>query len=236
MIRSDAPLRRAIRCVLFDLDGTLIDSYRLYLETFRLALAPRLGRTLTDGEIMGHHPVSERQFFRSLVGDAAAPACSDDFLAHYRAHHKTLFDGPYPDIADMLADVKRLGLSLGVVTGKSRTAWDITSASLAFRTAFDVVVTDSDVTRHKPDPEGILAALAELGVAPRHALYVGDSLLDAEAARNGGLAFGAALWSKAPQERERFWAEARDRGALAPLNHPTDVTSLLQPQSTGRVL
>jgi beta-phosphoglucomutase-like phosphatase (HAD superfamily) len=74
-----------IRALLFDLDGTLIDTYRLYLESFRRALAPALGFAPSDEEILAHRPVAERRLLSGWLGEAAGAEAHRAFGEHYQA-------------------------------------------------------------------------------------------------------------------------------------------------------
>jgi HAD superfamily hydrolase (TIGR01549 family) len=82
----------------------------------------------------------------------------------------------------MLVALRAMGLHLGIVTGKSRGAWEITVRSTDLG-EFDATVTDEDVVEAKPHPEGLVLALDLLGVSAAEAVYVGDSVGDARAAR-----------------------------------------------------
>lgn len=210
-------MKETARCILFDLDGTLINTWRLYMESFRLTLEPLFGRRLTDQEILDLHPHAERRLLLSLVEEAEFPLAFDRFLAHYSSLHDTLFGGPYDGVLDMLQQLHGQGYLLGIVTGKSREAWRITSARLetqAFEQFFDIVLTDDDVRTPKPSPEGLLMALDALDVEPSRAFFLGDSQLDAQAATEAGLPFGAALWAQARPEGERF-ADLAERASTA---------------------
>jgi HAD superfamily hydrolase (TIGR01509 family) len=208
--------------VLFDFDGTLNDTWRLYLESFRRALAPRYGRVLTDDEILALQPCAERQFFKQAVAPDQYDASYDEFLAHYRELHAAMNDGVYAGVPAMIGELRRRGCRLGVVTGKSRRAWDLTFPTCGFD-AFEVVVTDDDVSAPKPAPEGLHLALERAKVDPAQALYVGDSLVDARAAEAAGMRFGAALWSKHPTERAAFIDAVRAVGPTLLFHEPPDV-------------
>jgi phosphoglycolate phosphatase-like HAD superfamily hydrolase len=110
------------------------------------------------------------------------------------------------------------------VTGKGREAWDATLAAADLGT-FEIVITDDDVHAAKPDPGGLLAAADALGIAPKQAVYVGDSTVDMRAGRNAEMRIGAALWAKtAPGEAEAF---VRKIEATRPdwiFGRPSDVT------------
>jgi len=191
------------RAVLFDFDGTLIDTWRLYLEAFRRAMEPHFLRLLTDAEILALEPTAERRLFERVVDRSRVEECYESFLRHYRSLHRTHCDGLYPGIAELLRVLRKDLYAVGVITGKSRRAWDLTFAESSLD-SFDVVITDDEVAQPKPHPEGLLAALRACGIQPHEALYVGDSLLDCRAARAAGVPFGAALWSKQPEDVVTF--------------------------------
>jgi len=216
-----------VRCVLFDLDGTLVDTWWLYVEAYRRTLAPHFGRPLTMEDLRVLRPTSEIRLLHNAVGAEAAPAYHRAFIEHYGRLHAERCEGVYPGVPELLATLRGEERRLGLVTGKSRPAWEITAAHCALG-PFEAVVTDEDVQRPKPDPAGLQLALAQLGVAPRDSLYVGDSLDDLGAAHATGMAFAGVLWCKAPGEREAFAAAARERGALACLETPQALLTLLE--------
>jgi HAD superfamily hydrolase (TIGR01509 family) len=208
-----------VRCVLFDLDGTLLDTWRLYIAAYQRALAPFLGRPVTLDDLRRFKPVSERRLIRQAVGEAETDRYHRAFVAHYDALFDETCEGFYPGATELLAALRERHTRLGMVTGKSRPAYEITQRRCALG-PFEAVVTDEDVAMPKPDPEGLRLALAQMHVAPAQAIYVGDSLDDLGAARAAGIAFAAVLWCKGPQERAAFAAAAREGGALTCLETP----------------
>jgi pyrophosphatase PpaX len=210
--------------ILFDLDGTLIDTWRLYMECYRRALEPRLGYAPTDEEIAARRPVSERRLLSDWVGERAADACHAEMRRLYAERYRTDSDDAYEGVPEMLAALRSAGYPLGIVTGKGRETWEVTAIHSDLG-GFAVVVTDDDVHAPKPDPAGLLAAAAALGIAPERAVYVGDSTSDLEAGSNAGMRIGAALWPKtAPGEREDF---LRAIEGMAPdwiFERPADIT------------
>jgi pyrophosphatase PpaX len=210
--------------VLFDLDGTLIDTYRLYLECYRRALEPHLGYAPTDKEIAARRPASERRFLTDWLGEQRGAACHAQVRELYAELYMTMAEGTYPGVPEMLTALETAGLRLGIVTGKGREAWEITRTCSGVG-EFDVVVTDDDVHAAKPDPGGLLVAVQALGIAPEQAVYIGDSTVDMKAGRNAGMRIGAALWAKTePGEPEAF---LRKIEAMQPdwiFARPSDVT------------
>ncbi|MEJ2215432.1 MAG: HAD family hydrolase [Gemmatimonadota bacterium] len=201
--------------VLFDLDGTLIDTMRLYMECYRVAAQPYVRADLTDAEIKSYRPRSEVRFLRFLVAPEDFDACLADFYAAYEAGHDAFFDGVYDGVPDLLAGLRYTGTQVGIVTGKSRRSWEITSARVDLG-PFDVLVLDDDVSQPKPHPGGLLHAMDLLAADPSETIYVGDTSGDLKAAKGAGVQGVAALWAsrREPDRRRRFTERARRLGAL----------------------
>jgi HAD superfamily hydrolase (TIGR01549 family) len=219
--------------VLFDLDGTLIDTKRLYLECYRRAVEPRLARRPSDDELMALRPRSELRFLGELVAHDDLDACLADFWAHYESLHSSHFDGVYDGVIDLLERLRAARYPIGIVTGKSRRSWEITGPVAALG-PFDVVVVDDDVPAAKPDPHGVRVALQRLGTSPARAVYVGDTLSDVLAARAAGVLPIAATWGRRT-DPSGFAARARAEGARV-IHHPSELLALLEPRASASVL
>jgi HAD superfamily hydrolase (TIGR01509 family) len=216
-----------VHWVLFDVDGTLIDTWDLYIETFLRTLEAHVGRRLTLEELAAMHPTSELRVLRQvLASDEELPDAHDGFLTHMRSLHPELFAGVYDGVPEMLAALRARGLILGLVTGKSKGAWAVT-APVAALGEFAVAVMDDDVAAPKPAPDGILEAVALLDADPAATLYVGDSVNDMRAAQAADVRFAAALWDKSDEERPRFVEKVTAEGAWALLPEPASLVDLL---------
>lgn len=99
----------------------------------------------------------------------------------------------FPEVGPTLASLRGFGLRLGIVSTKNRYMIEGILRRYELASSFDLILGREDVLRSKPDPEGILLALALLSEPPTEVLYVGDSLIDAEVAKRTGLAFVAVL-------------------------------------------
>lgn len=201
-----------MKAVLFDLDGTLVGTKALYLEAYRRAVRPYVRRELSDRDIMALRPTSESAFLRQVVAAHDLERCLGDFYDAYGTLHADLFEGVYDGVPDLLEAVRHAGLATGIVTGKSRRSWEITSAVCALG-PFDVLVFDDDVRAPKPDPHGLERALEVLGLEPEDAVYVGDTVTDMRAARQAGIRPVAALWARRPEQREPYAGRLREEGA-----------------------
>lgn len=216
-----------VRCVLFDVDGTLIDTWDLYIESFLRSLEDLRGRRMTLEELAAMHPTSELRVLRQVLAtDEELPGAHEGFLAHMRGLHPELFAGVYAGVPAMLDALRERQLVLGLVTGKSRGAWALTAPLVALG-EFAVAVMDDDVEQPKPAPEGILTALERLDADPQATVYVGDSVNDARTARAAGVRFVAALWAKGDDERPGFIAQVSAEGAWALAHKPAVLLELL---------
>lgn len=189
--------------VLLDLDGTLINTKRLYMEAYREAVLPYIGRELGRDEIMALRPRCELQFLRDVVGAERLEPCLADFHRAYEALHTEHFGGIYQGVPELLAGLRDASLRLGIVTGKSRRSWEVSLAETGLG-EFDVLVFADDVAEPKPDPEGLRIALDTLGADPAGTYYLGDSITDMEAAAAAGVRPAAALWAWKPERRGEF--------------------------------
>ena len=214
-----------LKAILWDLDGTLISTKRLYLEAYRRALAPYIGKVLTDEEILGDQSRSEIRYLKSHAREQF-DACVRDFQQHYAALHESHFGGIYPGVMDVLDDLRARRIPMGIVTGKSRSSYEVGLAT-ANLGPFDVLVMDEDVAEPKPDPEGILKAMAALDIQKDEAVYVGDSITDIQAAHAAGTTAAAALWSRPESERGRIIERLESVGETRLLHSPADVLALL---------
>ncbi len=197
------------RTVLFDLDGTLIDSGASILASFHHATETVLGRRYADEVVLAN--VGGHGIHRQMA--EFDPERVDDLVQAYREHNLTLARKIrlFPGIDGVLERLRAAGTSLGIVTIKGRVTVEAMWELLPLGSYFETVVTGDDVERHKPEPDGLLLALERLGSAPHEAVYVGDAPFDIQAAHAGGLGSIAVTWGGI-HPRERL--EPESAGAL----------------------
>ena len=193
--------------VLFDLDGTVIDTGSIILASMRHAAREVLGRDFADEELMATvgGPGLEAQM-RTLDPDRV-----DELVRVYRAHNEPLHDeiAFFHGMDEVLLRLREEGRRLGIVTAKRRATVDLAFARVPLAHLFDTVVGGDETERHKPDPQPLLLALERLGAQPDDAAYVGDSPFDVRAAKAGGLHAIAVTWGGI-HARERLEAEEPD--------------------------
>jgi pyrophosphatase PpaX len=180
--------------VLFDLDGTVVDSGAIILASMRHAVREVLGSEHTDEELLQAvgGPGLEAQMA------ALAPDRIDELVRVYRAHNEPLHDEleACAGMEDVLLRLHEEGRRLGVVTAKRRATAELAFARVPIAHLFETVVGGDETERHKPDPEPLLLAAQRLGVDPAEAAYVGDSPFDVGAAKAAGMYAIAVTWGR----------------------------------------
>jgi pyrophosphatase PpaX len=193
--------------VLFDLDGTLIDSAAIILASMRHATRTVLGREIPDEQLLA----GVGSGLRYELG-AFDPDRVEELVRAYREHNEPLHTAlqPCPGILDVLPALRAEGRKLGIVTAKRRLAVQLAFDMLPdLEQFFDVVVGAEDTERHKPHPEPILAALERAGAEAGGTAYVGDSPFDVQAAKAAGVTAIAVTWGGF-HSRERLAQEEPD--------------------------
>ncbi len=208
----DPLIGRRYGAVLFDLDGTLIDSAELIMTAFEATVQANLHQTIDRTAILGmwSRPIRER--FRALAPDRDE-VLAQDYLRRYLALHDR-YARLFPGVADVLEALRVRGYAMGIVTSKRRATTQAAVSGFHLDRWCTVIITDEDVTRHKPDPEPVRAAASQLGVSVAEALMVGDSPLDIAAGHRAGAGTAAALWGTV--EASPLLAEAPDHRLARP--------------------
>jgi pyrophosphatase PpaX len=213
--------------VLFDLDGTLIDSIELILNSAKHAFRDRNGHVPTDAEWLTGVGIPLATMFRRYARDEADV---DALIAKYReyqlANHDRLVTS-YDLVVETVDGLRAAGHPLGIVT--SKTGWLAQRGldNVGLGSHFDVIVGCDTCEKHKPDPGPVSFALDKLGYEPDDAVFVGDSIYDMEAGNAAGVTTIGALWG--PFSRE-------DLAASRPthyLERISDLPKLLETLQAG---
>jgi pyrophosphatase PpaX len=178
--------------VLFDLDGTVVDSGGIILASMRHATRAVLGREISDEALMAAvgGPGLEHQM------RAIGPDHVEELIRAYREHNEPLHDELRVCVGmdDVLVALKDQGRKLGIVSAKRRRTVELAFSRVAVGHLFDVVVGGDEHERQKPEPDLLLLALERLGADPATAAYVGDSPFDMQAAKAAGMHAVGVTW------------------------------------------
>ena len=204
-----------LQTVLFDLDGTLIDSIRLILDSYHHTLTQHNLPARSDEEwLRGVGTPLHVQF--SQWHDS--PEKLEAMIATYREfnlkHHDRMVT-VYPGVVEAVRQIKSSGIQTGLVTSKNRQGALRGLALVGLEALMDVMVCADEVSNPKPHPEPVEKAVALLGADPARTVYVGDSIHDMHSGRAAGVKTAAALWgpfgrSHLESARPDYWLEKPD--------------------------
>jgi phosphoglycolate phosphatase len=214
-----------IRGVVFDLDGTLLDTLEDIADAANAALAER------------RHPVHPVDAYRYFVGDGAptlihrilpesarTPEEEAVLLRRYKELYGTGWDrktAPYPGIVEMLGALAARGLHLAVLSNKPQDATTSCVEGFFKGCAFAIVQGQTEEFPKKPDPAGANAIALRCGIGPAEWLYVGDTATDMQTAVGAGMFPVGALWGF------RTADELAAHGARKLITHPSELITLL---------
>ena len=211
----------AIQTVLFDLDGTLIDSIRLILDSYHHTLAAHGVPPRTDEDwLRGVGTPLSVQFAEWQDDLGKLEAMVATYRAYNLAHHDRMVT-VYPGVVAAIETIRAAGRRTGLVTSKNRQGALRGLTLVRLEAMMDVLVCADEVTNPKPHPEPVEKAVALLGADPATTVYVGDSIHDMVSGRAAGVRTAAALWG--PFGREHLELAAPDYW----LETPADLVTLL---------
>jgi len=185
------------QAILFDLDGTLLDSVPFIMRVTRV-VCDQMKLPIDDTRIRNSIGLPLRVQAADFAGENA-----DEFVEVYRGVYRAATDGEnrlFPGTSDMLDEVRRRGYKTAVVTSKMTRGTHLALEETGIDGKFDAVVTADDVEHFKPHPDPIIKALEKLGMPREAAAFVGDSLIDVETAQRAGVIMLGVSWGARPKE------------------------------------
>ncbi|PAF28550.1 pyrophosphatase PpaX [Paenibacillus sp. 7516] len=184
-----------IETVLFDLDGTIIDTNELIISSFLHVMEGwEHSAPWTREQIIPHMGGTLEQQMRTFSGQEEVAEYVKGYRAYNDIHHEAMVK-PFPHVNEVVEALHQAGIVMGVVTTKIR------PSTLKVLERFDLmkymksIVTVTDVTHPKPHAEPVLKAMEELGADPAKTLMVGDSPVDIQSAQNAGALAAGVAWS-----------------------------------------
>jgi len=185
--------------VLFDFDGTLVDTTDLVVKAFQHTLQPYLGREVKPEEVYPYFGMTLRDGLRAFQLENLEEA-----VAVYRKFSETYFDELVylcPGVREGLEVLKEKGIKLGIVTSRVSKTTQYAIRLFGLEGFFSAVVTADDVDIYKPHPEPVLKGIELLKLEPDKIVMIGDSPHDILAAKAAGITSVAAGWSNIPRNK-----------------------------------
>ncbi len=193
-METSSSMKNELRAVLFDLDGTILDTNELIIQSFLHAVKgiapPDFGREHIIPS-MGLPLAEQLQLFTGLTE-------VDEVMRAYREYNARIHDelvSLFPGVAEVIPRLKERGIKLGIVTTKMRPMTEKALHMFGLYPYMDAIITLDDVARPKPHPEPVLKAASLIGAEPAHTLMVGDSVVDVESAKRAGAWAAGVTWS-----------------------------------------
>jgi pyrophosphatase PpaX len=182
------------RAILFDLDGTLVDTITLLLESVRHAFKGRTGRVPTDEEWIAGIGTPLASQLRPYAADEADVAALEQSYRGYQRANLDRLTHAYSGVVDTLRTLHERGHPMAVVTSKSNEMAIRTVDYVGLASYFASIVGQESTTRHKPDPAPVLYALEQMHAPVAGAVFVGDSPYDIRSGNAAGVISVAAVW------------------------------------------
>lgn len=208
--------------LLFDLDGTLIDTNSIIVESYRHTFKTyRPDVVLSDQEIIDFIGPPLEKIFVRYTSQSDAETWIDTYRRYYKAHEKKHFS-LYPEVQEVLKELHQRGIKMGIVTSKYKAGALPSVEHFGLTHYFEAFVGLDDVQHAKPDSEPVLTALKQLNVVPsKEVLMIGDNQSDIQSGLNAGVDGAGVAWSI---KGAKFLEEA---SPTLMLNSMTDLLNLI---------
>ncbi|KKO52606.1 pyrophosphatase PpaX [Paenibacillus sp. DMB20] len=195
-----------IETVLFDLDGTIIDTNELIISSFMHVFEKGPKGPLSREGIIPHMGTTLEYQLQTFSGQEDVSQLVPLYRAYNQEHHDEMVR-PFPHVNEVVQWLHGQGISMGIVTTKIRPSTLMTLEKFDLAPYMSAVVTVSDVEHPKPHPEPVLKAVEQLGCKPETTLMVGDSAVDIQSAKAAGVLAAGVSWSLKGEQ------VLRDKGA-----------------------
>jgi pyrophosphatase PpaX len=187
------------RYLLFDLDGTILNTNEIIFRSFEHVLKVQMDYDLHRSELM---KIFGEPLFKQMT--YFSPGLADLLCEQYRnyyAEHSAQWTEHFPGVADALAHLHLHQIAMGVVTNKHRQPAELGLVEFGLQSYFDYLVCGDEVCNHKPHPESLFMGMELMKASPAQTLMIGDSPLDIEAAHRAGIKSALVGWTLFPKER-----------------------------------
>ncbi|MHA2224392.1 MAG: HAD family hydrolase [Candidatus Hodarchaeales archaeon] len=186
-----------IECIVFDVDGTIVDNTKLIVQLFQDVVKKYLGKSMSIPDVLALWGPPGDEIFRNIFpSDKLEPAWQEFLQRYYTSHPTTGFFSK-----DQFISIRKHVPQIAIFTGKSKKTLEISLEKLGITECFDLILTGSDVVRSKPFPDALFQIIATLNLNKEEILFIGDSHLDVIAGKAAGIKTAAALWGTVESQK-----------------------------------
>ena len=213
-----------VSAVVFDLDGTLVDTMACILATYVDTIRSLGGPDVTIDDVLGKfHIGPTRVVLEHFLG---RPLVAEDLECYFAAYEQAITGlQPFPGVVDLVEELRRAGYRLGLFTSATRRAATLVLATAGLDRLFEVIVGGDEIVHPKPASDGLELICRRLGVRPNTTAYVGDALVDLECAISAGALAIHARWGG---------ASGVEAGEHVVAECPADILACLKSVKRGR--
>ena len=179
--------------LVFDIDGTLMDTVQLHMESLRALLKELTGKDVPEEELTFTFGIPGLSSLAQL-GISDVETALEKWVSYYQVVAERLGLKLFPGIREALEQLYRSDVKLGIITSKLRVEYDTQFLDLGIADLFETVITSSDTPMGKPYPDPMYAYLEKTGADKEEVLYFGDTVYDMDCARSAGVDQALALW------------------------------------------
>lgn len=174
-----------LRAVLFDLDGTLLDTTEFIFQAYEHTFETYGFRVVPRKELTNHIGRGLKVIYGNFAptGDVVAMMETHDKFQSKNFHLVKV----YPKIEEVVKKIKKMGFKVGIVTSRRHNTRDAMKSGGLDPKLFDVIITSVEIKNLKPAPDGVLLALKKLKLKPEEAILIGDATVDIEMGKNAGV-------------------------------------------------
>lgn len=180
--------------ILFDLDGTLIDTNELILQSFEHTLEHYFPGRYTRKDVLPHMGQPLVKQFALWAEAEQVPSLIETYRKHNVENHDRLVT-VFPNVREVVQELQAQGCRMAVVTSKMRLTAEMGIRLFGLERFFETIVTIEDTEKHKPDPAPLQLAIERLGADPGKTIMVGDSPYDIQGGQAAGTATCGVAWS-----------------------------------------
>jgi pyrophosphatase PpaX len=192
-------LEMTIKSVLFDFDGTLADTLPLTFYAFRSVFQNYENKLMNNEEIVNTFGPTEEEIIKlNITNKDIVDSAIDHYYLIYEKKFHEMVRMP-SEIVDLIKDLSQQGIKMAIITGKSRRCLDICLKNLGISDFFITSITGDEVTKPKPDPEGIFKAIQLMDLRSHEVVFVGDSNADIMAGKSANILTIGAHWFETVQ-------------------------------------